>query len=204
MSKAKELKEKQELQTRLQEAFNKDFSKVLSWFDNDTPNKQSEELLGSREAFFRLPVVQIGSGLGVKDGHESGNTQDIQTVGEFIKGNKKLSTLAKKKQKQNGQERNDIYRIQKEDTKAMVALKHKMRNSKRAQAKDRISQLHQQVEASSENLNSVQRSDSDDDDDQVIQKTTKKSLACYFLIRRRSNGILNNSYFKHLSILIYW
>lgn len=149
MSRAKEIQEKLALNAKLQVALNANSSKVLSWLDNDERKEDTDaksikedgqaytikDLEDSKKMFFKLPVVQIGSGLNMgtdddMDGNDVNN--DIHTIGEFIESNKKVSSLAKKKKRSDHlNERNNIYRVAKDDTKAMVALKNKIRSGKR-------------------------------------------------------------------------
>lgn len=149
MSRAKEIQEKLALNAKLQVALNSNSSKVLSWLDNDERKEDTDaksikedgqaytikDLEDSKNMFFKLPVVQIGSGLNMGDdddtnGNEGNN--DIHTIGEFIESNKKVSSLAKKKKRSDHlNERNNIYRVAKDDTRAMIALKNKIRKGKR-------------------------------------------------------------------------
>ncbi|CAB4256124.1 similar to Saccharomyces cerevisiae YGR251W Essential protein required for maturation of 18S rRNA [Maudiozyma barnettii] len=149
MSRAKEIQEKLALNAKLQIALNSNTSKVLSWLDSDKDDdnkkRQSDDvdngkaytikdLEDSKKMFFQLPVVQIGSGLSMGDndsGDNEGST-DIHTIGEFVNSNKKISSLAKKKKRsEHLNERNNIYRVAKDDTRAMVALKNKIRSGRR-------------------------------------------------------------------------
>ena len=149
MSRAKEIQEKLALNAKLQVALNSNSSKVLSWLENDDRKEDADaksikedgqaytikDLEDSKKMFFKLPVVQIGSGLNMGDEDDSnGNdgNNDIHTIGEFIESNKKVSSLAKKKKRSDHlNERNNIYRVAKDDTRAMIALKNKIRKGKR-------------------------------------------------------------------------
>ena len=147
MSRAKEIQEKLALNAKLQEALSSNTSKVLSWLDGGKDEKDTSEssykekhqaysikdLEDSKKMFFELPVVQIGSGLNMGESDANNDASaDIHTIGEFVKSNKKISSLAKKKKRsENLNERNNIYRVAKDDTRAMVALKNKIRSGKR-------------------------------------------------------------------------
>ncbi|SMN22379.1 similar to Saccharomyces cerevisiae YGR251W NOP19 Essential protein required for maturation of 18S rRNA [Maudiozyma saulgeensis] len=146
MSRAKEIQEKLALNAKLQIALNSNTSKVLSWLggeqdeeknkdSNGTKNEQAyniKDLEDSKKMFFQLPVVQIGSGLSIGDSTDNEGSTDIHTIGEFVKSNKKVSSLAKKKKRsEHLNERNNIYRVAKDDTRAMVALKNKIRTGRR-------------------------------------------------------------------------
>ncbi|KAL6946833.1 hypothetical protein ACO0QE_001685 [Hanseniaspora vineae] len=201
MSRAKEIKEKQELQAKLASAFSSKTATVLSWLANDGDkaaekiSKDTAVLSDARKDFFSLPVVATGAGLSFDDEHsktaDAANHEDIATVGEFIKSNKKISTLAKKKmQKSNPRDNlnSTVYRIQKDDSKATIALKNKLRNTKRNDLRNQI-QNGQSGERSyngrknggnigSRSQRQAAESDDDEEDyEQIVQKTTKKSGA---------------------------
>ena len=159
MSRAKEIQEKLALQTKLQLSFRNTNSRVLGWLDNTdstTPNDPKDvftkaEFEDSRQAFYRLPVVQIGAGLHFDNvrGDDDRTEEDIHTVGEFINSDKKVSSLSKKKKRKvngsgteygNRQQSDSIYRVAKNDTKAMVALKRKMRKTHRENIRAELAQ----------------------------------------------------------------
>ena len=160
MSRAKEIREKLALQTKLQLSFRDTNSRVLGWLDNTdstkTPNDPKDvftkaEFEDSRQAFYRLPVVQIGAGLNFENvkGDDDHTEEDIHTVGEFINSDKKVSSLSKKKKRGvngsgteygNRQQSDSIYRVAKNDTKAMVALKRKMRKTHRENIRSELAQ----------------------------------------------------------------
>lgn len=194
MSRAREIQEKLDLQAKIQLSFANQSSKVSSWLTtgNDTietnknnNNKDNDnDLKTSQNDFFHLPVVQMGSGLNMEESDDVKNNQsDIHTVGEFIKSDKKIQSLAKKRQykqsndsKQNSYVRNNIHRIAKDDTKAMVALKRKMR-------KDIISKQRNNNPTPSNNNNHNNSSDDDDDEDDRNSRTKhikKKTMGLLF------------------------
>ncbi|CAI4471817.1 AIF_collapsed_G0019440.mRNA.1.CDS.1 [Saccharomyces cerevisiae] len=188
MSRAKELQEKLNLQAKLQSTFSNNTAAVLDWLkesdetgiSNDTErNKQlkdHKELEDGKKAFFKLPVLQIGSGLHFRTQDDASAKEDIHTIGEFIEGDKKVSSLAKKKKRSDpGLQRNNMYRITKDDTKAMIALKRKMRKGEKEGLRKK--QEHSKSSVS----NSYSASDEEDEDVGTIpQKSTKKKFGLLF------------------------
>ncbi|CAI4063995.1 hypothetical protein SUVZ_07G4750 [Saccharomyces uvarum] len=191
MSRAKDIQERLNLQAKLQSTFSNNTATVLDWLnDSEERNKRKDhtdpehdkltedykELEDSKKAFFELPVVQIGSGLHFKTEDDLSTKEDIRTIGEFIESDKKVSSLAKKKKRNDqGLQRNDMYRITKDDTKAMVALKRKMRKGEKEGLRKK-----QEVPARS-TPNSYGSSDEDDKDmERVPQKSTKKTFGLLF------------------------
>ncbi|AMD21184.1 HEL096Cp [Eremothecium sinecaudum] len=170
-SKSKEIREKQELQARLQASFSRNASKVLEWLGDDATEKESKDLTESKSSFLKLPVVQIGAGLNLSDNYNVQDKNDIHTIGEFVKSDKNVSTLAKKKQaNKTGQQGNGIYRVRKEDSKAMVALKYKVRNNQR-------SQLNHKYSSADVPDNSK---DNESDDEPPVQRPPKKKVDLFF------------------------
>ncbi|QHS73550.1 Nop19p [Saccharomyces paradoxus] len=194
MSRAKELQEKLNLQAKLQSTFSNNTAAVLDWLkesdetgdSTDTErNKQVEnhkELEDGKKAFFKLPVLQIGSGLHFRTQDDVSSKEDIHTIGEFIEGDKKVSSLAKKKKRSDqGLQRNNMYRITKDDTKAMVALKRKMRKGERGG-------LRKKQEQTKSNI-STSYSFSDEENGDVgamPQKSTKKTFGLLFDKKKRA------------------
>lgn len=190
MSRAKEIQEKLDLQAKLQLAFGNRNAKVASWLDgsddksNEIEKKNYNEdmkyLNESKKQFFELPVVQIGSGLSFQSIENDSNTaDDIHTVGEFIESNKKISSLGKKKKRSDQTGHRDIYRVAKDDTKAMVALKRKMRQGKRESIKRNISEVSSSNSKLKPHNNTSQNENhsnatSDDDDEPRVEKSVKK------------------------------
>lgn len=191
MSRAKEIKEKLALQAKIQLSFSNQSDKVLNWLkdeiDEDSEPKDTSTIQKEQTDFFKLPVMQIGSGLNmdndapdVTDNQQEENSSrhtDIHTVGEFIKSDKKVQSLSKKKQyklnKPHEQRTNTIHRIAKDDTKAMISLKRKLKQQNRDSIKSSI--------ADDKNLNS----DSDSDSDALQQKTRKKNVGLLFQGKKR-------------------
>ncbi|CCE61606.1 hypothetical protein TPHA_0A05320 [Tetrapisispora phaffii CBS 4417] len=141
MSRAKEIQEKLDLQAKLQVSFSKTNEKVLEWLnpgkgeeEDDKIEKDGNELIDSRKAFFNLPLVQTGSGINFSTATNfESKPEDIYTIGDFINTEKKINTLAKQKSRsqRDSSGRGSIYRVAKDDTKAMVTLKRKMRQGNR-------------------------------------------------------------------------
>ncbi|CCD23123.1 Nop19p NDAI_0B00890 [Naumovozyma dairenensis CBS 421] len=193
MSRAQEIQEKLDLQAKLQLALSNKSSKVAAWLESSTDEtkdrskeiEDAKELEDSKNAFFNLPVVQIGSGLHFA--YNETSKDDIHTIGEFINSDKKISSLSKKKKRNEPTDvRNDIYRIAKDDTKAMVALKRKMRHGqKMALRQDLAESVNKKtsVEPESRNTSNAKNdahSSSDDEADMRNQKSTKKTFGLLF------------------------
>lgn len=186
MSRAQEIKDKLALQAKIQSSFQNDTAKVMSWLNPDAENKDGSSGLGveqlneSKQEFFQLPVVQAGSGLSFQTeavASKSGSdSTDIHTIGEFMNSDKKVSSLAKKKKRKMDSEplsRDSIHKISKNDTKAMVALKHKMRKGVRQEIRKNIDKI-------SELKTSRNDDDDDDDDEPKIEITKKKTFGLLF------------------------
>ncbi|CAL9729521.1 nucleolar protein 19 [Monosporozyma unispora] len=183
MSRAKEIQEKLDLQAKIQLSLSNQSSKVESWLNNEkiTNDNNNDELKHSQLDFFQLPVIQIGSGLNMENNDDISTQSDIHTIGEFIKSDKKVSTLSKRRQYKQSNDskqsyvRNNIHRIAKDDTKAMIALKRKMRKdimSKSKTARD-----------TTNNNNNDDSDSSDDDEDRHSkhnQTTKKKTMGLLF------------------------
>lgn len=203
MSRAKEIKEKLALQAKIQLSFSNQSNKVLNWLngaenkdDKGSSSKETstDSTLIQKEQmdFFKLPVMQLGSGLNMDNGipnnnhseQEQSRHTDIHTVGEFIKSDKKVQSLAKKKQyklnKPHEQRTNNIHRIAKDDTKAMISLKRKLKQQNRENIKQNI--INKEATNSAGNASD---SDSDSDNDATKQKNTKKKVGLLFLGKKR-------------------
>lgn len=188
MSKAKEIQEKLTLQAKLQAAFSETSSKAAKWLENDAAVENDENLISSKKSFYQLPVIGMGAGLSFDDQVEDGGSEDISTIGEFIKSDKKVSSLAKKKKGRNTHENNNsskgIHKINSDDTRAMIALKRKMRssniqNSRRLQAQSPSTNAPTDKKGYSQAVAST-ADESDDDDEPRVAKTSKKSFGLLF------------------------
>lgn len=111
-----EIKLKDELQARFQHSLSQSNSRVLSWLKPAAVSASQEPLVVTQDSFHHLPIIPTGSTLFTLS-HES------KTIGSFIDG-KPSDLLLLKRVPAGGI-----------TSKAMVALKHKMRNFNR----DRIS-----------------------------------------------------------------
>ncbi|CDO96132.1 unnamed protein product [Kluyveromyces dobzhanskii CBS 2104] len=189
MSRAQEIKEKNALLAKFQNGFSSSTSKVLSWVDNfnTTTDQAKAENNESKQEFFQLPVIQIGSGLSF-DKSQMGDTADIRTIGEFIKSDKKVNSLAKKKRaNKDVQQRNSIHRVKKDDSQAMVSLKNKIRNQERMKIRNELPRAGSapkvndgsRIQAKSTTSHSDSSSD-DEDMDPKIQKHSKKQFGLLF------------------------
>lgn len=182
MSRAKEIQEKLDLQAKIQLSLSNQSSKVVSWLKPSTnADGENDDLKTSQMDFFQLPVIQVGSGLNMEDDNDTQTQSDIHTIGEFIKSDKKVASLAKKRQyKQSADSkqsyvRNNIHRIAKDDTKAMVALKRKMR-------KEIINKNRNTRESTTKDNDTSEDDDDDDDDRHSKHKQTakKKTMGLLF------------------------
>lgn len=196
MSRAKELQEKLDLQAKLRNSFLLTENKALAWLGSETKNDSDTEakitgIDGSKAEFFTLPVVQTGSGLNFSS-NDSNSKDDIHTVGEFIKSDKKLSSLSKKKRRmQQPQQTGSIYGVSKDDSKAMIALKRKMRERQReAIRKDTVTDKATNVtnNKKDEDTTTAWKSNNEDDyDEPRIQKSTKKTFGLLFNKTKKRN-----------------
>ncbi|AAS52981.1 AER300Cp [Eremothecium gossypii ATCC 10895] len=185
MSNSKDIKDRQRLQATLQAAFSEKAARVEEWLGSASDSGPSTDLSESRQAFLKLPVVQIGGGLRFDTQAATQDTNSIHTLGDFVTGNKSLSTLAKKKQAaQPSSKQNSIYRVDKEDTKAMVALKQKMKNQRRSQLHERIVETAPS-ETPAQERGTADDDDSDDSDEAPVEKMTKKKVGLLFLDKKR-------------------
>lgn len=196
MSRAKEIQEKLDLQAKLQLSFSNTTSKVLSWLDDKSTDdgKSTQNLCNSKQSFFELPVLQIGSGLNFNLIPEDRKFTDINTIGDFMKNDKKVSSLSKQKRRMDqSSSNNSIYRITKDDTKAMVSLKRKMRqtqrNSKQQEGFTIKASASRQI---SEYVNQSNKNNTNDDglsdnDEPRIEKASKKTFGLLFNKPKKGN-----------------
>ncbi|CCC70461.1 hypothetical protein NCAS_0E03910 [Naumovozyma castellii] len=197
MSRTREIQEKLNLQAELQLSFSNTKSKVAKWLEQTTDEKKDHtkeetdlrELQDSKKAFFQLPVVQIGSGLNFALEDDNQSKDDIHTIGEFIASDKKISSLSKKKKRvEQSDVRNNMYRIAKDDTRAMVALKRKMRKDQRENIRTGPKQVKKETRTgetgssrtTTPQANNDEDSEDSDNDDAPIQRTAKKSFGLLF------------------------
>ncbi|CCH59610.1 hypothetical protein TBLA_0B07940 [Henningerozyma blattae CBS 6284] len=199
MSRAKEIQEKLALQAKLQVTFNTNQSIILNWLgdengDNEKVNQDFKELSESKDQFFKLPVIQHGTGLGVVDNSVDKNDNlDIHTIGDFISSNKKVSTLSKKKKRDpadsSNSHGNNIYRIAKNDTTAMVALKRKMRTTERINSKKnsdtRSNSKFMNAKVIEVRHNEENTDDSSDEDEKSNPRAAKKTFGLLFNSKKK-------------------
>ncbi|SCU92375.1 LANO_0E00584g1_1 [Lachancea nothofagi CBS 11611] len=193
MSRAKEIQEKLGLQASLQTAFNDSKLKAFEWLEDDLSKDCSEDLTSSKSLFHQLPVIGLGAGLSFDQTPSNNNDakEDISTIGEFINSDKKVSSLAKKKKRKmaNGQEPtqrsvNSVHEISAGDTRAMIALKRKIKNSHRGELRSKLG--HQRdVSGEVQPIKRNTSSDSEDEDEPRVEKTTKKSFGLLFQGKRK-------------------
>lgn len=157
MSHVKEIKQKQELQAKLQLAMNSTSNHVANWLKPLNTNQTSSS---SNNDFMNLPIISGGSGLSLST--ESIDTSDINTIGEYIKSGKSVSSLNKKKKQSIT---NPLNRVHKTDSKALNALRNKMKNSNRMKQ----SQGTIRKDTVKNTVN-----DSDSDEEEIIQKSAPK------------------------------
>ncbi|SCW03874.1 LAFE_0H00936g1_1 [Lachancea fermentati] len=181
MSRAKEIKEKLALQAQLQSSFNDTNLQVSKWLDGVDSTGDKNDVAQSKASFYQLPVIGIGSGLVFDD--KSDDKEDISTIGEFIDSKKKVASLAKKKKRNVNQEakNNGLYTSSANDTKAMTALKRKIRKDYRE--KTLRSEVKESVPASSTSKGKNEfpnDSEEDSDEDPKVEKVAKKSFGLLF------------------------
>ena len=104
MSRAKEIKEKEQLQAKLALAFSQKRKTVLSWLGDDK-SQDGDVTESEKNSFLSLPVMSAGALLNLNDATSnritSDNKKEIGTIGEFLKGDRKVSSLTKKKRNNN-------------------------------------------------------------------------------------------------------
>lgn len=174
MSRSKELQEKQDVQAKLRSSYSDVNNTVLSWLGEEKNNEERgrEELNQSKKQFFTLPLVPTGAGLSF--GH-SQETEDINTVGEFVNSEKKVSSLSKKRRRQQDKSQvNNIYRVSKDDTKAMLSLKRKVRKGKLEEMKKGPLRAPESEE------HQLKRDTDSEEDEPRVEKVKKKSFGLLF------------------------
>ena len=176
MSRAKEIREKQELQAKLALAFNKKRQTVLSWLGNDDNQNDEKNIEHSKFEFMNLPVIATGSILNLNDNKSNNSSQqvvdnktEIGTIGECLKSEKKISSLTKKRNHNNNKSIvSEQFKVQKNDNKATAAFKNKMRDSSRDQLRKN---------SKNENNRNFNKEDSDSDDEDRFKRVNIKKKA---------------------------
>lgn len=171
MSHAKEIKEKQALQARFQLAINSTSNHVSSWLKpsiSSKPETTSSNISNTNDDFLNLPIISGGSGLSLTtDSHVQ---EDINTIGEYIKSGKSLSSLNKKRNQQSQRSISQLHKVHKTDSKALSSLRNKMKNSTRSNQRGK-----ENTHFKSQQLNrQVERNNDSDSDDEVVQKSAPK------------------------------
>ncbi|CCH44790.1 hypothetical protein BN7_4358 [Wickerhamomyces ciferrii] len=171
MSHAKEIKQKQELQARFQLAVSSTQNHVANWL-NTSNSTISSSSSSSNNDFFNLPIISGGSGLSLSSLTSDKSSDDINTIGEYIKTGKSVSSLNKKKQLNSKSKLLNMNKVNiQNDSKALNALRNKMKNSNRSKHNQQIRQVPTSLNKKSSNSNNNDDSDSDDD---MIQKAAPK------------------------------
>jgi hypothetical protein len=165
----REIKQKQDIQARFQLALGQSTTQVSSWLNpSASSHQETVDDDPSKSDFFALPIIADGSGLSLSD--EINNDADINTIGDYVKSGKSLRSLRnKKKNTPNG------HHIQRTDSRALNALKNKMRTSIRSRANEKVNQSISQQLLSKKTVKRI-ANDSDSDDDIPVPKTTKKTF----------------------------
>lgn len=163
MSRAKEIKEKEELQAKLALTFNRKRQTVLSWL-GESASTDAEIQEKDKNDFLHLPVMPAGALLNLNDTTSKkvtvGNKKEIGTIGEFLKGDRKVSTLTKKRGHNNSSNTN--LNTNKHDNKATIAFKNKMRDEQRKKIRKDTKNI-KKSSVTKYTGNSMNDSDSDDD-----------------------------------------
>lgn len=173
MSRVKEIKEKQALQAKFQLAINSTTNHVFSWLKPlKTTNQDSSSSSStvSNNDFFDLPIISGGSGLALSsDAH---NKEDINTIGDYVKSGKSLSSLNKKKTQQRSI--HQIHKVHKDDSKALSTLRNKMKNSSRLKQRDQWVQPKPQARPQQQQHSHQPISNDSDSDEEIVQKSAPK------------------------------
>ncbi|SCU99450.1 LAFA_0G24146g1_1 [Lachancea sp. 'fantastica'] len=194
MSRAKEIEEKMSLQASLQALFNSNKLKAADWVQNEVGGECNRDLSSSKAAFYKLPVMAMGAGLSLEQAlADAGPSEDdIATVGEFIDSDKKVSSLAKTKKRnpapgQGSNSANSMHRITKDDTRAMIALKRKMKGSQRHEIRKNLEDKKNGQFKAKEGETTLDTPDSDSDSERRVEKTQKKSFGLLFQGKQKKN-----------------
>lgn len=174
MSRAKEIREKQELQAKLSLAFSKKKQTVLSWLGEDKDENEEATIADNKNEFLNLQVVSTGSILNLSENSgpstqgSLNNKTEIGTIGEFLKSDKKVSALTKKRNNNKPGALRDQFSAHKSDNKATLAFKNKMRDSARKQ-------LRTSSSGDTKQRNKQDESDSDDEKPSHGRGSAKKA-----------------------------
>lgn len=193
----KDIKQKEELQAQFQLAISKANETVLSWLRPGQVNSTLDtDLSVDALQFLNLPVIPLGQGLSLSESNED-DESNIHTIGDFINGDKKLSSLAKKKRagatlSDRINRINNRHKISKNDNRALVGLKNKLRNDTRNQVRrdNNIAQSRNNSVTRSAQKTRVTDDDDDEDEDEkhLDQRNTKKGSGLLFDTRTKKRG----------------
>lgn len=172
MSHVKEIKEKQALQAKFQLAINSTTNHVSSWLKplKTTNQDSSSSSTASNNEFFDLPIISGGSGLALSS--DLHNKENINTIGDYVKSGKSLSSLNKKKTQQRSI--HQIHKVHKDDSKALGALRNKMKKSSRLKQRDQLMQPKLQAKPQQQQHNHQSNSNDSDSDEEIVQKSAPK------------------------------
>ncbi len=172
MSHVKEIKEKQALQAKFQLAINSTTNHVSSWLKplKTTNQDSSSSSTVSNNDFFDLPIISGGSGLALSS--DLHNKEDINTIGDYVKSGKSLSSLNKKKTQQ--RPIHQVHKVHKDDSKALSSLRNEMKNSSRLKQRDQLVQPKLQAKPQQQQHNHQSNSNDSDSDEEIVQKSAPK------------------------------
>lgn len=152
VNRRQEIKKKEELQARFQVAISQTNSKILNWLQPNSNEIVHEDK--EKDSFFNLPIIPQGSGLSNID-------KSNRNIGDFIN-----SDETKFKQLQDGNNSNDSLR--KTNSKPMMALMNKMRNTNRDKAKKKA--FNQNMHTPKPKVKTQDNIDNSDSDEEMITK----------------------------------
>ncbi|CAR66010.1 DEHA2G20570p [Debaryomyces hansenii CBS767] len=157
VNRRQEIKKKEELQARFQVAISQTNSKILNWLQ---PNNEIVHDDKEKNSFFNLPIIPQGSGLSNID-------KSNRNIGDFIN-----SDETKFKQLQDGNHSND--NLRKTNSKPMMALMNKMRNTNRDKVKKRGSNQNMHTSKSKVKIQDTNIDNSDSDEEMMAKNRSVK------------------------------
>ncbi|RLV93506.1 Nucleolar protein 19 [Spathaspora sp. JA1] len=159
----KEIQEKQSLQAQFQLALSQNEKRALSWLQPCQQPQEQNTVANTNDddSFMNLPVIPQGAGL------TSGNSKN--TIGEFLS-----SDDLKKNKPQPGNE----FRKTAVQSKPMIALMNKMRNTSREKVRKKVERVKQQTRENNQ--------DNDDSEDEEVSELRARS------VKKTTTGLLHN------------
>lgn len=153
LNRRQEIKKKEELQAKFQLAISHTNNKILNWLEpNNNEIAHNDE---EKNSFLNLPIIPQGSGL-------SNIEKSNKSIGDFIN-----SDETKFKRLQDGNNSNSL---RKNNSKPMMALMNRMRNTNRDKAKKKG--FNQNMNNPKQRANIQNPSiDNSDSDEELIAKT---------------------------------